>query len=82
MSWFVGVPEPLFDSASTRSSWSISKHSAIRALMLPWPSGMSLPTMNLPSTRMLSIELSWELLETKANGGNPYLHAVWVYFSQ
>ena len=36
-----------------------SKHSASSSFTLPCPSGMSLPTMNLPSTLRLSIELSY-----------------------
>ena len=47
-----------FSSASTLNSYARSKHSARSALTLPWPSGMSGPTMNLPSTRMLSMDVS------------------------
>ena len=46
-------------SAWTLNSYAISKHSASNAFTLPWPSGMSEPTKNLPSMRILSIEFNY-----------------------
>jgi len=45
-------------SIALRRSPTISKHSARRELTLPWPSGISLPTMNFPSALILSMDAS------------------------
>ncbi len=55
-----------FSSAWTLNSYAISKHSASKAFKLPCPSGMSEPTKNLPSTRILSIEFSYANLDAKS----------------
>ena len=64
----------------------MSKHSANKAVTLPWPSGMSLPTMNFPSFFMLSMELSYDDGQTSSHqmhieDGGTNLHAVRIQFT-
>jgi hypothetical protein len=61
----------LLSSASFLNSQAMSKHSSSSCVTLPCPSGISSPTMNLPSMRMLSMELSCNPL-AKA------IYATWI----